>query len=171
MKELIQLFTQIALLKRGPQDLPASKLLLVLTVIGYALVNIIISVLLPTDQAWGPPLAVDVAFTLLWYVVLLKIVGRPERILQTTTAVFGFQAVLSPPVDLSEWLLQRAGENPAWQLPAILIYVVLLLWVIAASSHIVQAALEWSGFASVGVVFVELIAGLLLQAAIFPVHG
>ena len=35
MKELIQLFTQIALLRRGPQDLPASLLLLTLTMIGY----------------------------------------------------------------------------------------------------------------------------------------
>jgi hypothetical protein len=47
MKELIQLFTQIALLRRGPQDLPASLLLLTLTMIGYLAVNLVVSGLMP----------------------------------------------------------------------------------------------------------------------------
>src|SRR5947208_10482244 len=41
MKELIQLFAQIALLRRGPQDLPASTLLLALTVSAYLGVNLV----------------------------------------------------------------------------------------------------------------------------------
>jgi hypothetical protein len=35
MQELVKLFTQIALLRRGPQDLPASMLLLALTIVAY----------------------------------------------------------------------------------------------------------------------------------------
>lgn len=170
MKELIQLFTQIALLRRGPQDVPASMLLLVLTVIGYTLVNIVVLSVLPSEDVWGPRLALDVLFTLAWYVVLLKLVGRPERILQTTTAVFGFQAVLSPPLELSDWLLRRFGDDSTWQLPASLIFLVIVVWVIAANSHVVQAALEWSGFASVGVVILEIITGSLVQLALFSAH-
>ena len=47
MKELIGLFTQIALLRRGPQDLPASMLLLVLTIGGYLCVNLLVALALP----------------------------------------------------------------------------------------------------------------------------
>ena len=43
MRELIQLFAQIALLRRGPQDLPASTLLLALTVIGYLAVMLVVT--------------------------------------------------------------------------------------------------------------------------------
>ena len=47
MKELIGLYTQIALLRRGPQDLPASMLLLVLTIGGYLCVNLLVALALP----------------------------------------------------------------------------------------------------------------------------
>src|SRR5579864_1539753 len=73
MTELIRLYTQIALLRRGPQDLPASTLLLVLTVVGYLIVNVVVSTVLPPIKAWPGPLLVDTLFTLLWYVVLLRL--------------------------------------------------------------------------------------------------
>src|SRR5438034_4229748 len=87
MTELIQLFAQIALLRRGPQDLPASTLLLALTVGGYLCVNLVVSGLMPPVQGWPEPaqVPVDTVFTLVWYVALLKLFGRSERILQTAT--------------------------------------------------------------------------------------
>jgi hypothetical protein len=168
MKELIQLFTQIALLRRGPQDVPASMLLLVIVVIGYSAINLLTMAALPEMGGWLPHrLAVDVIFTLLWYVSLLNLVGRPERILQTTTAVFGFQCITEPPLALSNWLVQRF-ENTSWQLPVSLLFLVLVVWVIAAYSHVVQAALEWSGLASVAVVILYMITGDLVLFALFP---
>ncbi len=43
MKELVQLFGQIAMSRKGPQDLPASGLVLALTVVSYAAVRVIVS--------------------------------------------------------------------------------------------------------------------------------
>src|SRR5205823_7466308 len=85
MKQLIQLFAQIALLRRGPQDLPASTLLLALTVSAYLAVNLVVSSVLPPVKSWPAQVLVDTLFTLAWYVALLKLVGRSERILQTAT--------------------------------------------------------------------------------------
>src|SRR6185437_5097690 len=79
MKELIQLFTQIALLRRGPQDVPASMLLLGMTIVGYFGVNFFVSSLMPPVRGWPSHLAVDVVFTLVWYVVLLRLAGKSER--------------------------------------------------------------------------------------------
>jgi hypothetical protein len=168
MKELIQLFTQIALLRRGPQDLPASLLLLVISIIGYFGVNFLVSYLMPPVKGWLAHLGVDVVFTLVWYVVLLRFTGRSERTLQTTTAVFGFQAVLSPLLIISEWLMLRFAQDATWQLPVETMWLMLVIWFVAANSHVVKAALEWSRSASVALVILQTIAGDALMFALFP---
>jgi hypothetical protein len=168
MKETIRLFAQIALMRRGPQDVPASMRLLVLTVGGYVAVNCLLSSALPTDPRWQGTLLLETLFMLVWYVVLLKLVGRPERTLQTTTAVFGMWAVLSPLLVASDWLILHAGEDTLWQIPANCASLLLLAWVIAASSQVVKAALEWSGAASVALVILQLVASYLVVFALYP---
>jgi hypothetical protein len=168
MKDIIRLFTQIALLRRGPQDLPASTLLLVLAISGYLCVNFVVSSALPPDEHWQGPLLVDALFTLVWYVAVLRLLGRPERMLQTVSAVFGLQAVLSPLLIASTWLMRRVGEDAAWQLPVTCAGLLLLAWLIAANSHVVKAALEWPGGASAALVILQMIAAWLLVLALFP---
>src|SRR5205823_1625596 len=142
MKQLIQLFAQIALLRRGPQDLPASTLLLALTVSAYLAVNLVVSSVLPPVKSWPAQVLVDTLFTLAWYVALLKLVGRSERILQTATAVFGLQGLLSPLLIASDWLMLRLGEDALWQVPVACAGLLLIIWLVAASSQIVKAATE-----------------------------
>ncbi|MBV8146470.1 MAG: hypothetical protein JO184_15855 [Gammaproteobacteria bacterium] len=168
MSEFIRLYAQIALLRRGPQDLPASRLLLVLTVIAYLAVNLVVSTVLPPDGRWLEALLVATLFTVVWYVLLLRFAGRPERTLQTTAAVFGFQAVLTPLVDGCGWLMRRFGEDSPWQMPVMCALLLLFAWVIAANSHIVKAALEWSATSSVALVILQNLAGWLLLSALFP---
>lgn len=168
MREVIRLFVQIALLRRGPQDLPASVFLLVITVIGYALVIIVICSLLSPASAWSLPLLVYVLFTLAWYGGMLRLLGRPERTVQTVTAVFGLQAVVSPPMIVSQWLMRRFGQDSDWQLPIAVSVLALGIWLIAALSHVVKAALEWSTAASVALVILQIAAAQLLAVVIFP---
>jgi hypothetical protein len=168
MKELIQLFTQIALLRRGPQDLPASPLLLVLTVIGYLAVNVVVSSLMPPIKGWEEHPIIDILFTSAWYFLLLRLTRRSERNLQTTTAVIGFQTVLSAPLLVSEWLVLRFQHDQTWQLPVALMWLMLFIWLIAANSHVVKAALEWSNLASVALVILQFLAQQLLQIVLFP---
>src|SRR5204863_247710 len=89
------------------QDLPASTLLLALTVSAYLGVNLVVSSVLPPVKSWPAQVLVDTLFTLAWYVALLKLAGRSERILQTATAVFGLQGLLSPLLIASDWLMLR----------------------------------------------------------------
>lgn len=175
MTELVKLFTQIALLRRGPQDLPASMLLLVLTVIAYLVVNLLLYALLPPAaelRAYPAQLLVDPAFTLLWYVVLLRLAGRPERTLQTCTAVFGLQTVLTPLLCFQGWLGPRFAQDTTWMVPVGLFAIVVAVWWIAASSHIVKAALEWSSTLSVVLVILQILANFALQRELLSVsHG
>jgi hypothetical protein len=167
MQEVIRLYAQIALLRRGPQDLPASRLLLILTVCGYAAVNALVSSLLPPSTGWPPQLAVDVLFTLAWYAALLQLTGRSERFLQTATAVFGLRSVLAPLVIASQWLMQRFQHDTTWQLPIAVGGLSLVIWLIAANSHVVKAALDWSSISSVALVILQVLAGELLVVALF----
>jgi hypothetical protein len=182
MKELVKLFTQIALLRRGPQDLPASRLLLALTIVAYLAMNLVLTVLLPPPAAadaaarmaeadspnWAAQLLLDTVFTLVWYVALLRFARRPERTLQTSTAVFGFQIVLAPLLFLSSWLSARFTHDSPWFVAVALFSIVVLVWLVAANSHIVKVALEWSAGASVALVILQILAGELLRRALFP---
>jgi hypothetical protein len=180
MRELVSLFMQIALLRRGPQDLPASMLLLVVTVMAYLAVNVLVSLALPPVKeltpavrgGWLAPLVISTLFTLAWYAILLRLVRRPERTLQTATAVFGFQTVLAPVSVAFEWLMRRFGEDSTWQVPITCAGLMLVAWLIAANSNIVKAALEWSGMASAALVILQMVTGWLLLLAIFaPAHA
>jgi hypothetical protein len=168
MKELIQLFAQIALLRRGPQDLPASGLLLALTLLGYLGITFAVCSVLPPMPGWPAQVLVTALFTLLWYGVLLRACKRAERLLQTATAVFGLQTLLAPLLSASDWLVLRVDENSPWQVPVELGALVLAVWLIAASSHIVRAALEWSSPASVALVILQIFATRLLLLTLFP---
>jgi hypothetical protein len=168
MREVLKLFAQISLLRRGPQDLPASGLLLVLTVAAYAAVNCLVSSVFPPARDWPALLLVDVAFLLLWNALLLRVAGRPERILQTTTAVFGYQLLLAPLLVVLQWLAQRVHADPAWQGPVLAAGLVLLVWVVAANGRILSAALECSIGAGVALVIVQTISDELLQMTLVP---
>ena len=115
MGEVLELFAQILLLRRGPQDLPASGLLLLLTVIAYVIVNCVACAIFPPSRDWPLLLLVDVGFLLLWNAALL--VRRPERILQTTTAVFGYQLLLAPLLVPLVWLQRRFDGDAVWHGP------------------------------------------------------
>jgi hypothetical protein len=172
MGEVLELFAQLLLLRRGPQHLPASGLLLLLTVAAYVVVNCVACSMLPPAGNWPALLIVDVGFLLLWNAALLRLAGRPERILQTTTAVFGFQTLLAPLLVAWGWLWQRSHGDPNWQTPLLIVGYGLLVWQIAINSRIIRAALEWSTTASVALVVVQAIAEQLLQLAItVPAKG
>ncbi|MBV9344871.1 MAG: hypothetical protein JO341_04990 [Gammaproteobacteria bacterium] len=174
MREVLRLFVQIALLRRGPQDLPASLWLLVPSVLLYIALNVLLGALLPLNRpghaapsgSWAA-LLLDTLFTYVWYAVLLRLAGRPERTLQTTTAVFGLLIVLTPLLFLSGWLWSRLAEDAVWGAPLTLFGVVLLVWLVAANARILKAALEWSGSVCVALVILQIVVAELLRRALF----
>jgi hypothetical protein len=169
MTELLRLYSQIALLRKGPQDLPAVGLLLLLTAVGYFIVNALMVLLLPLPAGpWLWALVLDVLFSLAWYWTLLRVFGRGARFVQTAAAILGYRTVLAPLSLSSEWLLRRLGENDTWQLPASVVYIIVLAWMLAASGRVLQAALEWPMPACVALVILEFIAGWMLMFAVLP---
>jgi len=169
MKELVRVFSQIALSRQGPQDLPASTVLLGLTVLAYMLVNFLIGLALPpVEGPWFVHVLVDAGFTLVWYAVLLRLFRKQERFLQTSTAMFGYQLVLSPLSIAAIYLSRRFADNDVLLFPATIIGLALAIWIIRAGGHILKAALELPMPACVALVIMQILAGQLLLVALLP---
>jgi hypothetical protein len=167
MRELLRLFGQIALSRKGPQDLPASPLLLALTVAGYSVVAFGVNSLVPPPDTWRAELLLDVAFSLGWYAILLRAFGKPERFLQTATAMFGFQTLLGPPLFILLNFVARLPQDSNWVAPVAIVSLVLIIWTIRAGSYVLKAALELPLVACVALIFAEILAGRLVQLIAF----
>jgi hypothetical protein len=168
MKELVQLFGQIAMSRKGPQDLPASWLVLALTVVGYAAVRFIVSSVLPPTAYWRLHLVVEIVYTLIWYAMLLRTVGKSERFLQTATAIFGFGLLLSPPWVVAIHYSQVLSEKHPLYAPVAILALALIIWIIRAGSYVLKAALEIPIAACVLLTILQMLAGDLLLRAVTP---
>ncbi len=159
----ILLYVRIALLKAGPQDLPASPRLLPATVAAYVLVSLLLgSVLLKDVDNSLLLVVIDCAFTLTCYRLLLRAVGRPERFAQTAAALFGFQAVAAPVLMSGLSLYRSYGQDSPWQVPVTLLMLALAIWTIVVNVRIIRSATEWTVSACIGVVFALALLGQLL---------
>jgi hypothetical protein len=163
MTEVLRLYGQIALLRKGPQDVPAAGLLLALTGVAYVTVKVLMVLLLPLlSGPWLRALLVDVTFTVAWYWMLLRMLGRGARFVQTASAILGYRTVLAPLTLAAEWLVRRFGDDDTWQVPASMVYIIVVAWSITASGRVLRAALEWPMASCVALVILEFIAGWLV---------
>ena len=168
MKELFGLFAQIALSRKGPQDLPASSLVLVLTVLGYLLVRFLVSAAMPPTPQWRLHLLIEIGFTLAWYAVLLRTLGKPERFVQTVTAIFGYELVLAPVWIVAIYLSQHVKPENVLYVPVVMLALALAIWIIRAGSYVLKAALELPIAACVLLTILQIFTGELLMRAVSP---
>lgn len=168
MKELFGLFAQIAISRKGPQDLPASYVLLALTVIGYWLIRYVFSVVMPPAEHWRLHLLIEVIFTLVWYAALLRAVGKPERFMQTATAVFGCSLLLTPPWIVAVHFWQALPKTHLLFAPMAVLALALAIWTIRAESYVLKHALELPILACIILTILQTFTGVLLMTVISP---
>jgi uncharacterized membrane protein YbaN (DUF454 family) len=168
MKELFGLFAQIAISRKGPQDLPASYLLLALTVIGYWVIRYLVSAAMPPTEHWRLHLLVEVVFSLVWYAVLLRVVGKPERFMQTATAIFGSWLLLHPPWDIIVHFWQGLPQQHALYRPLAILALAIAIWIIRAGSYVLKHALELPILACVILTILQTFTGEMLMRAVSP---
>jgi len=165
---LARIYFDIALWRRGPQDLPAVGILLPLTIGAYMLISVALGEALPELRTgWAPQVLADTAFVALWYWVLLALARRRERYLQTAAALFGLQCVLAAPSIVSAWLLQRFAHNPTWLAVSYACAFLVLIWTVAAIGHVLRAALERSLTFCVILAFTQMLVEDLVFLSVF----
>ena len=141
MMALLNLFWGICLLRKGPQDLPASRHLLVMVILLGILIDLVnLSVALPEVQL-PAMLGMSLSYSLVLITtlsVLLYLLGYAARILQTLTALFATGVVISL-CSLPFIIVIGTIERPSM---FSLIILALQIWSLVVASHILSKALN-----------------------------
>ena len=147
-------FLAMCLLRLGPQDLPASPLLLGIAVAAHAgLGTLITGLYYPVATAIAVSLTGTVLLGLLAF-VLLSMRGVTERFSQTYAAFAGTGAVLEvvalPLVAMLESNVTNEEPSPA-EVILTIPWLVLLIWSWVVSGHILRHALSVHLTAGIGI--------------------
>lgn len=117
MLKLLQTFIDIALWRKGPQDLPASRFLALLVLCAYVIASLVqIAFLDLRMRSAVVVIAVDVSMMMTWLWAVLAFFGRRQRFLQTFTAMLGVGVVLAM-LDVAIRALQLVLTGPSDGLP------------------------------------------------------
>jgi hypothetical protein len=156
MAAILKLYLDIALLRRGPEDLPTSRGLLWATLAAFVALNALLTLAFrPGTDDWLPQLVVSAGFTLLWYRLLLGVFGRPERYMQTVTAVLGFGCIVTPLIVPAAGLMAPYADDPSAAMPWMLLLLPLAGYLIYVSARILRAAIERPMFQCVMLVLLQ----------------
>ena len=169
LAEQLQLLIDIVRMRRGPQDLAFDHSLLMAVVLAYGLLQLAMGLLLSDGKVPTLPLVViQMGVTLVSLHWLLRLAGKPERFVQTATAIFGSLVVLAPARLTVAWLAMSAAEGGGMQLPAMFLNFALAIWVLVIVARIVRAATGWLLPACVAAVFAVEMFTLLILMLLFP---
>lgn len=139
---LLKPFVDICLLRRNPQDLPTSGLLLALCLLAYALSGMLLStIMLPAPTAFLAGLA-DTALLCLLTASVLYLQRLRARVPQTLSALAGTGAILSiVALPVTSWLHSASAAGRDTSLPDLAL-LALLVWSLVVAGHILRHALS-----------------------------
>lgn len=161
---VLRLLLDICLFRKGPEDVPASAVLLGLTLLGYVLVGLL---LLSFQIGIGAALlqvfaegAMDLAFLRL----LLWTAQKPHRFLQAATALVGSDALIS--LLALPLLLAQGVEGFA----AVLYFPLLamMIWHVAVFGMIFGRSISKSFPVGIAVALLYTLLSVQIMAKLFP---
>ena len=169
LRALFGVVVDIILLRRGPEQVPASTVLLALTVAIYLAISaMVIASLAAKDPSWPVQLIIGAVSMLIWYRVALRIANKSERYPQTLTAIFGVSTIFSPllfPMTNSLLAQVQAKQQPSQFFTMLALFLV--AWMIVVFVRIVRAAFEWPWPAALLLVIGEWIFSVLLFVMVY----
>lgn len=143
MLPILDAFLQIVLRRRGPEDLPDSRFLLLAAGISYVISQCLLVV--PVYKAVLPlarVLAVDLAVLCGFLWVLLRLADHVPRYRQTLTALFGTGAVLSVCMLPFYYWIYVAGPDAKGMFWPQLGMLAVISWSLLVNGHIFSRALS-----------------------------
>lgn len=177
MQPLIRLFIDIALHRKGPQDVPAAGGVLGLALCAYLAIGAL--ALWPSTGGVGAlvgQLAADLALVVVVFTGLLAVTGHASRTTQTLAALLGTGALLSAVAVPFIWIASRmftdGAPNEGMEQIALLSTMFLFMLLLASllvTGHIVRHALDWSYAAGVLTAVIYFAASVAVSRWLFPV--
>ena len=169
VQRLIFVFVDIALHRRGPEDLPSSQFLFLIILGSYFFVGLfILQIRESFSQALGLVLF-DGTLYLFFVWALLGMRGYLSRFIQTATALLGTEILLNLiAVPLLLWIeiIGDAASPPI--LPALL-FSLIIFWGIDIAGFVLSRALQLTYFVGVLVMIGYFFASFSLRGLLFSV--
>jgi drug/metabolite transporter (DMT)-like permease len=135
---LAQFFVDLCLLRRAPQDLPASNVLFGLALAADLAVGLLLTFATGLSPASGfPQTLAEILFMLVLLRVALVLTNHTQRFSQAATALLGSGVVLGLLAILPVSLV-AGGEQNGQSAVAALLFLMLLVWSILVSGHILR---------------------------------
>ncbi len=167
LAQLFRLFVDIALWRRGPQDLPASGTLVTLVTLVYVFVNAVQVGIMGWDlRSTVLLIVIDTSLQALWLWGLLSFFALRPRFLQSFSAFLGVGALLTLLDILLSTMLSAFGatdSSPGNPWPFLHLTLVLMLL-----GHILQQALDRSLFLGMALTLVIMLTISALVQSLVP---
>ncbi len=168
LSTLSKAFLDICLLRKGPQDLPKSSVLLYLSLILYMVFDVLLTVQArPFEDALLVSF-IDVGFLLGVIFFILKQHHYLDRWVQTITALCGTGVILGIFIFP---LVYGGAQNQyeTWlQQIIILLFIIMVIWNIAVLAHIVRNAISTSLGIGIAIAILYIWMSSLLISMLFP---
>jgi hypothetical protein len=161
--QLLRFWLKLCLLRVAPQDLPASSWLLGFSILCYAVVSVLVMAL-SYGFADGVRVALlELGLLATFVSMLLYLLNKPARIGQTLSALTGAGALLGLPALL---LVLVVPEHEAS--PVSVAWLMLLVWNLLVTAHIMRHALSSSLAIGLGVALLYILISTQFVVTAFP---
>ena len=159
MQQFLKVFIDIVLWRQGPQDLPSSNLLVLLTLAAYMAVSTLqLAFLDESAFTWLFFVVVDPLLLAGWVWFVLRVFAHPERFQQTIAAVYGTGALLGLAVYLPAQLLVTGAATEPSSTAAQLIALVMVVIFAAVTGRIIKLATDTGMFTGVAIALTYFLA-------------
>ena len=168
MLQLIRAWFELCLLRRTPQELPASGYLLGVSLCCYGLVSVLVS---SQSYAFNRALllaGVDLGLLLVFVWSLLYLQNRTARINQTLSALAGSGSLMGL---IALPLMLAVGPDAVTEpVPPLLVslWLLLLLWNLFVMAHIIRHALSSSFAIGFGISLLYALLSMQVITTLFP---
>ena len=144
LKIIIQAFLEICLLRKGPQDIPASSLFFGICAGAYALSSLLLATAYQDLNNAVIVALTDSGLTILITYLLLFTVRRPQRWLQTVTALLGTGTIFSLLATPVYYAIAAPGMGQSGNPVLGILIWALIIWNVIVMAHILRHALTVS---------------------------
>ncbi len=172
MLPIFDVFLQIALRRRGPEDLPDSQFLLLIAGLAYLATQAVLALPVYGEMlVITRSLALDVLLLcgLLWG--LLRLAGHMPRFRQTLTAIFGTGALLGACMLPFNFWLDLAGASEKSAVGPRIALLAIVSWWVVVNGHIFSRALSAPFVAGLSIAVGYFFLNYLVFAQFGPAPG
>lgn len=167
LKIITKAFYEICLLKRQPQDIPGSVVFFAMCTAAYTLSSFILTLAYQDFQKSVTVAFIDAGLTILITYLLLLAIRKPERNLQTCTALLGTGTIFSLLATPVYYLLAVPAVGQSGNPILSFLVWVLIVWNIAVMAHILKHALtvSYSMGVLVALMYIIIVSGTIINIA------